>query len=71
MTIQLSDGSEYDGGDFDSYDIRPDMDKTSRGMMKNKGTAFIFPSTLHHKVNPVTRGVRKSLVAWFFGPRWR
>lgn len=71
ITIQLSKASEYDGGDFDSPEISTDMHKDSRLQMKNKGTAFIFPSTLRHKVNPVTRGVRKSLVAWFFGPRWR
>ena len=31
---------------------------------------LIFPSYIRHRVKPITKGVRKSLVAWFEGPRW-
>ena len=30
----------------------------------------MFPSYHRHAVEPVTKGVRKSLVAWFYGPCW-
>ena len=31
------------------------------------GTVIVFPSYMVHKVNPVTKGTRYSLVAWFVG----
>ena len=65
VTVQLSDPSEYEGGDFEMYryPLNP--------VCKNKGSVLIFPSTQVHRVTPVTKGVRKSLVAWFHGPDWR
>ena len=33
-----------------------------------QGTIIIFPSMLPHRVTPVTKGVRYSLVQWFSGP---
>lgn len=38
---------------------------------KDKGSALFFPSFTYHRVKPVTKGVRKSLVVWFRGPQWR
>jgi len=35
------------------------------------GTAILFPSFLLHKVAPVTKGIRKSLVVWVTGPKFR
>jgi len=66
ITIQLSDPSEYEGGDFEFWNFR-DMPKD----LKEKGTVLLFPSSHMHRVTPVTKGVRKSLVAWFDGPNWR
>lgn len=65
LTVQLSDPSDYEGGvfEFNKYDL-PDV-------IKNKGTVLVFPSPQLHRVTPVTKGVRKSLVAWFEGPDWR
>ena len=66
ITVQLSDGDEYEGGTFEFSEVEnPPI--TSR----KKGTVLIFPSYLFHRVTPVTKGVRRSLVAWFWGPRWR
>ena len=67
ITVQLSDPSEYEGGDF-SFSEVPNPDA---GLAKAKGTILVFPSYLSHAVSPVTSGVRKSLVAWFEGPSWR
>ena len=66
-TVQLSDPSEYEGGDFQFTEVpNPEMEDA-----KQKGTVLIFPSYLIHQVSPVTKGVRKSLVAWFKGPKWQ
>lgn len=67
VTVQLSDPSEYEGGNFSFSEVEnPDTEQS-----KAKGTVLIFPSYLQHAVSPVTSGVRKSLVAWFEGPKWR
>lgn len=63
ISIQLSDESEYEGGDLEFYALN-EPPKAPRG----KGTAIIFPSFLHHRVTPVTKGTRRSLVIWVTGP---
>ena len=65
ITVQLSDPSEYTGGDFEFGECEAPRDA------KAKGSVLVFPSYLQHRVLPVTSGTRKSLVAWFHGPRWR
>ena len=67
VTVQLSDASEDEGGDFE---FDGDIDQLPPEH-KEKGTVLIFPSFDVHRVKPVTKGVRKSLVAWFEGPHWR
>ena len=65
VTIQLSDTSEYEGGDFEFDEVKTTAD------FRPKGTVLVFPSYLRHRVLPLTSGTRYSLVAWFFGPRWK
>ena len=65
ISILLSDPKEFDGGELTFSEV------TNEGIEWQKGSVLCFPSYLHHSVSPVTRGTRKSLVAWFSGPRWR
>lgn len=65
MTIQLSPASEYDGGALEFINAPP------REEAREQGTATVFPSYLAHRVSPVTRGVRHSLVAWASGSTFR
>ena len=65
VTIQLSDSNEYVGGNFEFDEIKTNVD------FKPQGTMIIFPSYLRHRVSPVTFGTRRSLVAWYYGPKWR
>ena len=37
------------------------------GPQPSAGTMIVFPSQLWHRVAPVTKGPRKSLVGWFLG----
>jgi PKHD-type hydroxylase len=67
VSIQLSDPSEYDGGDLQ---FSLDGDRTVIAE-KDQGTMIIFPSYLRHRVTPVTRGARRSLVTWITGPPFR
>lgn len=69
MVIQLSDPNEYEGGQLE---IQPwVMEPPPADKLKNQGSVVIFPSLLHHRVTPVTKGTRYSLVAWMEGPKWR
>jgi len=68
ITIQLSDTDDYEGGDFEfdhQYEQPPNED------LRKRGTVLAFPSVIGHRVLPVTKGIRKSLVAWIEGPKWR
>ena len=65
ISIQLSDKTDYLGGDFEFEEINSSMD------FKGIGTIIIFPSYLRHRVTVVTSGTRRSLVAWFYGPSWK
>ena len=65
FTIQLSDPSEYKGGDLKLYDI--DLSKPQIAN-KKKGSITFFYSHIFHEITPVTSGTRLALVGWFSGP---
>ena len=60
MTLLLSPENQFEGGDLEL------MAPGKRVKLK-QGHAIIFASFLNHRVAPVTRGVRQSLVMWFGG----
>jgi PKHD-type hydroxylase len=64
MTCLLNDPSEFEGGDLQLMG----PDKT---LPLKQGHAICFASFLNHRVNPVTRGMRQSLVVWFGGKAFR
>lgn len=66
LVIQLSDPSTYTGGDLQLKEDQPNPE-----WLREQGTAIIFPSFLRHRVTPVTRGTRYSLVGWMEGPKFR
>lgn len=68
LVIQLSNPDEYLGGDFE---IDQEYGIIDQSIIKQKGTVLAFPSFLRHRVTPVTAGVRRSLVCWVEGPKFR
>ena len=38
---------------------------------QKKGTVLIFPSFMPHGVEPVTKGIRYSIVTWMVGPYFK
>ena len=64
MTLLLSDPSTFEGGELEF------MSKGKSAKLK-QGQAIFFASWLQHRVKPVTRGERKSLVMWFGGPPFK
>jgi PKHD-type hydroxylase len=66
LVMQLSDPSEYEGGDLKLHNSHePTI------IRKEKGMVVCFPSYTLHEVTPVTKGERYSLVAWVHGPAFR
>ena len=61
MTLLLSDPATFEGGDLEF------MSKGKNVKLK-QGQAVFFASWLQHRVKPVTKGERYSLVMWFGGP---
>lgn len=63
ISVQLSDESDYEGGELEviGFNAAP----------KKKGGVIVFPSFLMHRVAPVTKGVRESLVGWVAGPPFK
>ena len=78
VTCQLTDGSEYKGGelefDFRNYDpnIRDEEKHLRRAKeILPKGSIIVFPSFVWHRVKPVTKGTRYSLVIWSTGDPYK
>ena len=68
--IQLSDGNDYEGGDFE-FGL---TDKEGNGLIKGnrtKGCLIVFPSFLSHRVTPITKGKRYSIITWMEGDTFR
>ena len=62
MSCLLTDPSEFEGGNFQLQ-----TSATPYNIKLEKGDIIMFPSYLLHRVSPVTKGVRHSLVAWANG----
>lgn len=71
VILMLSDPESYDGGELSILDPSEHIDECVKTFKLDKGSMAIFPSFLSHKVHPVTRGIRRSLVMWYEGYRWQ
>lgn len=63
VVVLLSQPAEFAGGALE-FECVPDTQLA-------QGTLVVFPSSLRHRVTPVTAGVRHSLVAWAYGERMK
>ena len=66
FSLQLSDPSEYEGGNLEFM-----INKGGHVAQKDRGLVVAFPSYRLHRVTPVTKGIRKSIVVWTTGPQFR
>ena len=67
IVVQLTDPDEYEGGDLE---IIPQIENPHK-MPRKRGTLIAFPSYQLHRVTPVTKGTRNSLVGWVNGKPFR
>jgi PKHD-type hydroxylase len=66
LVLQLSDPESYEGGELEIM-----VGRNPTQVKKEKGLIAAFPSWVLHRVTPVTKGTRRSLVVWLTGPRFR
>ena len=70
FSVFLND--DYTGGEFDLELHSPSIKTRYETFSKLPlNTALFFQSDYWHRVRPVTKGVRKSLVGWVLGPEFR
>lgn len=65
IIIQLSAPEDYEGGRLQV------LGPAIQDLPREHGTVITFPSFIMHRVTPVTKGLRRALVAWIAGPRIR
>ena len=67
FVLQLSDPDDYEGGNLQL------LDETGKSYFapRKRGTIILFDSRTQHRVLPVKSGIRKSIVGWTVGPRWK
>ena len=67
FSLIISDPDTYQGGNFEI--------KGSNGKVylapRQRGMIILFDSRAVHRVTKVTGGIRKSIVGWTVGPRWK
>ena len=77
VTVSLSDENDFEGGDLEfaiqDSNAREPLKKILRTCheVRKKGSLVVFPSFLWHRVTPVIRGTRYSLVIWSTGEPYR
>ena len=71
VTVTLSDPKEYSGGEleFDLRNLDPDKKRNTYKCKEilPKGSLVVFPGFVWHRVCPVKKGERNSLVIWNLG----
>lgn len=65
IVLNLSSPADYEGGDLEFRDL------TQKSAPRDQGHLHAFPSWAAHRVTPVTKGIRRSLVGWIAGPPFR
>jgi PKHD-type hydroxylase len=67
LSVMLSDPVEYEGGQLQ---IKTESDQ-AKTLETPKGRIWFFPGYTLHRVAPLTKGTRKSLVLWVGGPAFK
>ena len=68
MTVLLN--KSFEGGNFEFTTYNKEK-CTVVPVEMNQGDVVVFPSWMEHRVAPITKGIRYSLVTWFLGPPFK
>jgi PKHD-type hydroxylase len=67
MALLLSDTDDFKGGNLEIKAVNDEPVTVEQ----KQGRAWFFPSWALHRVTPVTKGIRRSLVIWVGGPPFK
>jgi len=67
LSLSLALNDDFEGGEFQINDGKEANPIT---VPMHKGRVVLFPSFMIHRVTPITRGIRKSIVVWVNGPKF-
>ena len=73
LTMSLTDHTTYDGGYLEFYNGDKPLEHEEHNVVKDvkdQGSVIVFDSRDWHRVTPVTKGVRYSIVCWTVGPNF-
>ena len=62
---------DYKGGELQFRTLGHDGELITSTIECKQGAVVVFPSYIHHRVAPITRGIRYSVVAWYGGPPFK
>ena len=65
MSVMLNDN--FDGGAFEFASYGKENCRITP-IEASAGSVIVFPSAMEHRVAPITKGTRYSVVCWFLGP---
>lgn len=67
FSLQLSNPDDYEGGNLEL------VDESGKSYIapRQQGNLILFDSRTRHRVTEITKGVRKSIVGWVIGSRWK
>ena len=66
MTVLLN--NDYEGGEFQFTSYNREKCTITTVEQNKIGSIIVFPSYMEHRITPVIKGTRYSLVVWFLGP---
>ncbi len=69
VSVILND--DYEGGNLEFMELGEYGKIITTSVKPKIGTCIIFPSFVNHRVSPVTKGTRYSVVAWYGGPPFK
>lgn len=71
LSISIILNDDYEGGGFQFATLEKEASKIYTPDFSEAGSVIVFPSFMMHRVKPVTKGTRYSLVTWFLGPPFK
>ena len=71
ISISAILNDDYKGGELQFRTLSPTGQLEESSVACKTGDIIVFPSYLHHRVKPITKGVRYSIVAWYGGPPFK
>ena len=70
LTLCLTDPKEYEGGELQFFNGERPIEQRIINDIQDQGSVIVFDSRDWHRVIPVTKGTRYSIVCWSVGPNF-